>query len=271
MKTETASYIEKDEKETRLPVELYHIWNESGTHWRYTSGDTTITYDGETFIPATIKRQAIEYNEGIESAKVNVIFNYVAQPAIQYIATNPVDITWIQVIKFFRDQSPYSGSTLFMGTIKNVSFNGPEATAECTGFEQFFRRQIPRFRYQPSCNYFLYDDNCTVNSDNYKLGATIATVDSTGLILTGTNFGTKDDDYFTWGYLEYSTQKRMIIYHTGETIKIRYPITDLAAGSAVIVYAGCNKKVETCKDKFDNKINFGGHPFIPIDNPVFWS
>lgn len=270
MKTEEAEYIEKDEKETRLPVELYHIWTESGIHWRYTSGDSTITFEGETFLPATIKRGKIEFNEEIESTKVTFEINYIAQPQIQYLATNPVDITWVQVLKLFRDSSPYSASTLFIGTIKNVSFQGLSASTECTGFEHFLKRIIPRFRYQPSCSYFLYDDFCTINKTNFQLDTDVTTIDDTGLVITNSDFALQDDDFYSLGYLEFNNTKRMIIYHIGDTIKIRYPITELVATDSITVFAGCNKTPEICRDKFDNILNFGGMPYVPIDNPVTW-
>lgn len=271
MKTESAEYIEKDEKETRLPVELYHIWNDAGTHWRYTSGDSTIIFETETYLPATIKRGPIEYNEQIESTKVNIQINYIAQPAIQYLATNPVEITWVQVLKLFRDSVPYSASSLFIGTIKNVSFQGLEANSECTGFEQFLKRGIPRFRYQPSCNYFLYDSFCTIDKTNFQLDTTVTTIDSTGLTITNSDFALEADDFYSLGYLVFGNHKRMIIYHIGDTIKIRYPITELIATDSITVFAGCNKTPEICLSKFNNKDNFGGEPYVPIDNPVTWS
>lgn len=36
----------------------------------------------------------------------------------------------------------------------------------------------------------------------------------------------------------------------------------------IYMYAGCNKLNTTCKDKFNNLHNFGGFPYIPVDNPT---
>ncbi len=268
MKTESAEYLSKDEKETRLPVELYHIWNNSGTHWRYTSGDSNIEYESETYLPRPIQRGSLEYNEEISSTKVSLQINYISEPVIQYLANNPVEIMWVQILKLFRDSSPFSASSLFMGTIKNVSFKGVAANVECTGFEQFLTKGIPRFRYQPSCNYFLYDDFCTIDKTNFQLDTDVTTIDSTGLIITNSDFALEDDNFYSLGYLEFGNHKRMIIYHTGNTIKIRYPISELVATDSITVFAGCNKTPETCRDKFDNILNFGGHPYVPIDNPM---
>ena len=36
-----------------------------------------------------------------------------------------------------------------------------------------------------------------------------------------------------------------------------------SAGQPVRIYAGCNKLITTCRDKFDNVVQYRGHPFIP--------
>jgi hypothetical protein len=38
-------------------------------------------------------------------------------------------------------------------------------------------------------------------------------------------------------------------------------------GDAVVLYPGCDQTVATCQTKYNNFLNFGGHPFIPIANP----
>ena len=37
----------------------------------------------------------------------------------------------------------------------------------------------------------------------------------------------------------------------------------IAAGDAFTVTAGCDKRFETCRDRFSNVINFGGFPHMP--------
>lgn len=272
MKSVAESYSDKETQETRLPVELYHFWDEFNNHWYFTSGDVSFTYDANVYIPIVIKRGTIEYNQQIEATKVTIEMNHINQPAIQYILSNPIDRIWCQILKTFRDQSPIEPIVMFVGMLKNVNLQDLIAKIDCTGFEYFLKRNVPRYQYQSMCNYFLYsDDECDVDKDLYKTETTIESIDSTGLTITSADFALKDDDYFSWGYLIFENAKRMIIYHTGDTIKLRYPITDLAVDSAITVYAGCNRNVETCRDKFDNLDNFFGMPYIPVDNPVIWS
>jgi hypothetical protein len=45
-------------------------------------------------------------------------------------------------------------------------------------------------------------------------------------------------------------------------------MVNLADNNTVMVYPGCDGRIETCRDKFDNLIHFLGFPFIPDENPA---
>lgn len=271
MKTVSNDYNEKDIAIKRQPVELYHFWIVGGSDWRYTSGDTQVTFDGNDFTPAVIERGSVVYNEGIASSQLDIRASHLQAPIIDYLITNPLELVWVEVIKLFRDQDPLEGSTIFVGMIKNVAWAGNQATVQCTGFEHFLKKQIPRERYQPSCNYFLYSDECGIDKTLFQTNTTLTAIDSSGMILTSTDFGLQSDNYFAWGYLVKGDYKRMIVEHAGNLVTMRYPIPNLTVGDAVTIYAGCNKKIETCNTKFDNILEFGGFNEVPLYNPVLWS
>ena len=42
---------------------------------------------------------------------------------------------------------------------------------------------------------------------------------------------------------------------------------DSVVGQDVDVFAGCDHTVDTCDQKFDNVINYGGWPYVPSKNP----
>jgi len=51
------------------------------------------------------------------------------------------------------------------------------------------------------------------------------------------------------------------------TIRILQPFRSQAVNDTVIVYAGCDRTRSTCSRKFNNHLNHGGFPDIPILNP----
>jgi uncharacterized phage protein (TIGR02218 family) len=46
------------------------------------------------------------------------------------------------------------------------------------------------------------------------------------------------------------------------------PVRPVAAGDDLIVRAGCDKRLETCRDRFANVANFRGFPHIPGQDTV---
>ena len=266
MKDVSAEYIAKEEAAKRKPLELYKIWVGS-TYWYYTNGDVAVVFDGQTYDPATISRGSTEYNSQLDVNTMKIQFSRVTEPLVQYIAQNPIDITWIEVSRLFRDQSPLEKSVIFIGQIKSVSFRGLSAEAECVGFEHFLKMPIPVWRYQTTCNHRLFDSGCGKVKADYKVVA-IITLDATKTKLTSTTFGDYVAGYFTYGLVEFESESRTIIAHSGNTITIAYKMVNLVDNNTVDTYPGCDGRIKTCRNKYDNIINYLGFPWIPEENPA---
>ena len=273
MKDVTEEYIDKEKAARRKPVELYHIWAGAGDQlnvnaWYYTSGDVTVSFGTppHDYIPAALKRSLVQYDASMEVTKMTLQAAYVEDPALAFISINPVEIIWIEAMRLHRDQVPLEADVIFVGQIKNVSFKGAAANAECVGFEHFLSMPIPRYRYQLTCNWMLFEFNCTLIKDDYKV-ETIVTVDATGTILTSTVFSTFDDGYFIFGTVEFGDNARAIVEHVGSVITINFKIKTLVSGNTIKAYPGCDGRITTCRDKFNNLLNFLGFPFIPEENP----
>ena len=48
----------------------------------------------------------------------------------------------------------------------------------------------------------------------------------------------------------------------GETVPIMHRFDRVALGTAIQVFPGCDLLPATCKDKWNNFANFGGHPLV---------
>lgn len=269
MKSTTVPFREREEASRKQPAELYHIWW-SGGHWYYTSHDQALQFNGVNYVPAALERGTVEYDSQLEVSTMQITAGRTLHPAIRYIAQNPVEPLWIEIKRVHRDMSPMDASVIFIGQIKNVLVKGVTSQAHCVGFEYFLRQPIPIMRYQPQCNWTLFDSRCSLDSDAYKASCQAST-DSTKRILTATEVGAQDDGYWVFGYVEWNSHRRMIIKHVGDDIYMRYPILEMnAAVVQVDVWPGCDGGIITCRDKFDNVANFGGHPYVPRDNPTLW-
>jgi len=265
MKESTDQFITKEQSSRRRPAELYHVWRDGGQHWRYTSGDVDVVYDGNPYVMAAVKRGPVSHSAQLEVTTLEVMAAAITDPAAEFIASNPVEPLWISVLKIHRSD-PNDAIVIFIGQIKSVAFKGVEAVARCVGFESFLTQPVPIFRYQPSCNNRLFDIKCTLSAASYKVDTMITMVDT--LTFTSSDFATKSDGWFTRGKLVWGEHERMITYHSGITIAIRYPINGISTGVSITAYAGCDLDIRTCRDRFSNVVNFFGHPFVPKDNPA---
>lgn len=264
----TQDYNAQEAGHEKRPVELYHMWWNS-TDWYYTSGDVAIEYMGNTYTPATIERGSVQYDVKLEVSTLQVTVGRVFDPVIKFVAQNPVEVIWIEVLRAFREQDPIEVGVIFIGQIKTVSIQGLRARAQCVGFDYYLKQPIPIQRYGPQCNWTVFDTRCTKDPAAFIL-QTKVTVSADGLTLTSSHFAALGDSFLTRGHLEWHSNRRMITSHVGSIITIRYAILPMYTDALVNVTAGCDGVITTCRDKFDNVAFFGGHPYIPIDNPATW-
>jgi len=273
MKTQSDEFIAKEEGSKRRPAELYHMWY-GDLHWRYTSGDVAVVYHGYTYEPAPILRSTVTYNIKLDSNTLDITIPRVNELVARFIATVPVALIWVSVHKLNRDGPTDETTPVFMGQIKDVSFKGFNAKAKCVGFDYFFNQIVPRYRYGIRCQHTLFDpDTCGrdgLSEDDYTYTTQLSGVSSDGLTLTAGVFGNKANDYYVQGKLIFGDFKRMITFHEGTSIKIRYIIAGLRVGDIVTVVAGCNGTRLCCSNTFDNLNNCLNFEDIPLDNPASW-
>ena len=267
MKTISSAYIDKEEATQRKPVEIYHIWRDGGVHWRYTDGDVPITYDSNLYSPVAISRSSVNYNAKLDITTLKISAPSLQDPVVDYLSVNPVEILWISVMKLHRDQDPFEADVVFIGQIKEVSFKGIQGSINCVGFEHFLKSTIPVDRYQKNCNHIVFDDGCKLVAADYLLSVVVG-VSTNGIILTATEFGAAGDGYYIGGKVNAGPESRTIVNHVGNEITLMYKMLDLESGDLVEVYPGCDGRGVTCRDKYNNILNFFAMEFIPVENPA---
>lgn len=272
MKSQTDAYIERETRSEQRAVELFHIWRADGSeHWRLTSHDEAVSYQGNSFSPASVNRGAVQYDSKLEVSTMTVVAVFEQDPIIDFIAQNPIEVLWVEVLRVHKDLADQA-SVVFIGQGKVTTLRGQEATLDCVGFEFHLRLRIPTLRYQPKCNWFVYDSivdgaGCGVDKTGYKVTTTVS-VSEDQLTLESSDFSSYDDGYFKYGWIEYGGERRMITFHEGDEIRIRYKIFDLTGSKQIDAYPGCDGEPETCRDKFNNVNQRMAFDFIPVDNPA---
>ena len=166
----------------------------------------------------------------------------------------------------------------FRGTIGELKRAAGAFEAELRGLTE--RLNVPLGRvYQKPCSAVLGDRECGVD-----LGAAGLSVE-TGIagaenrrVLRLDGAGGAAEGWFRHGRLEVRTGaatgligiiKRDRPEGGARVIELSQPLrAAIATGDRVRLVAGCDKRMETCRKKFDNLVNFQGFPDLPGDD---WS
>ncbi|MCK0166885.1 DUF2163 domain-containing protein [Jannaschia sp. S6380] len=164
---------------------------------------------------------------------------------------------------------------LFQGSLGEISWGGGMFSAELRGLAEALNRVRGRV-FQGRCDAVLGDGRCRkALGPSFVLETTVETVerDATYRFATHREFAPK---WFERGRLEVLDGPAMGM---SERVKMDRGAEDgrritlwqalrceVAAGTRVRLEAGCDKRAETCRLKFDNMLNFRGFPHIPGDD-----
>ncbi len=259
------------------PAELY-VFTHGGSTYRYTSADAEIVIDAGTFAGTytriTISRGAIQQNSEVTNNSVDVSIDRSSALAqlfqgdkylsgalgVRLARLNRADTPRPEVILQFAGEAAATGGGE-MGTL----------VLHCTSAQAVFEREIPTDRFQPLCNHFLFDAGCTLNRAAFKVTATVAAMDLRGTVLTIPDAALQADGYYAFGYVQAPDGRPVaIIDHVGDQVTIIRPFpegTIIPGTTTLDLYPGCDRTYATCRDKFNNLVNFFGFDTIPKDDP----
>jgi uncharacterized phage protein (TIGR02218 family) len=159
------------------------------------------------------------------------------------------------------------------GTIGEIRREGTAFVAEMRGPADRLAQTSGRL-YAATCSADLGDERCTVALDDptYRGTGSVATLlGASHFVVAGLD--SYADGWFTAGKLTWTSGQNdglameVKIHRVAEdgvslTLwqSMAWPI---AEGDGFFVTAGCDKRYSTCRDRFDNAVNFRGFPHIP--------
>ena len=248
------------------PLEMYHFTIGSTEH-RFTSAKSAITYDGNTYQPALIKRGSIDFTteKGRNNLKLQTARDFAI--ADLFRVSPPSDVILLVVHRVHHGDS--DGAVIWSGRVLNCEWSGSTASLNCEPVSSSLQRVGLRRLYQRQCPHVLYGSACGLNKNDHDLTITITDID--GLTLTtgtaiGSGAGEQFGDY-AGGFAVFGTEKRFITGNPLYQIKLSSPFYDLEVGDSIVIYKGCDHTLNTCNTKFSNTDNYGGMPYIPTKNP----
>lgn len=251
------------------PKELYRF-TEGSQVWTFTSSDADEIYSGETYYSITIGRDESEQKNELSKANINVtvsLDNEMGRRWMKSILDTAVGLTI-----FSKDVESGDVSVIWKGRLASVK---PDTSSIKLVFESVFtslRRPGLRGKYQRSCPHVLYGRGCNLDKDDFAVSSAITAV--SGATVTATAAALQPDGWYNGGMIQGPDGAlRFVLAHVGSTLTLIRSLDSVSesfanGGLAVNIYPGCDRSKETCKNKFNNLNNYGGFPFIPLDNPM---
>ncbi|MDO9414019.1 MAG: DUF2163 domain-containing protein [Pseudolabrys sp.] len=158
------------------------------------------------------------------------------------------------------------------GTLGEVRRDGAVFTAEMRGLSEKLTQDTGRL-YTATCSADCGDSRCKVNlmlSAFRGIGTVVALTATSAFRASG--LGAFGDGWFTAGKLTFTSGANNGL---AIEVKLHRKATDvtldlwqampqaIAPGDTFTVTAGCDKRFTTCRDRFNNIVNFRGFPHIP--------
>lgn len=269
------------------PVLLYQFQRTSNGvdfFWRYNTSDRDLEYGEAIYKAVPISDDGVKLSS--EGQSTNLI---VKMPIMEdfprdfrFGGTMPSDSVWLRVRRAQGDEiANLDGEAptvvgdvpiTWVGTVDGIS-QTDEITAQitCSMISASLNRSGLRYGYQRNCPHVLYAaQGCRANKELFRVTAAISYVDRQ--LIRADVFGTYQDGWFNGGWVEYQLphgpyDRRMIIGHSGDTIRVAGFLAGLTVARTVWVFPGCDRTFDTCQAKFDNLPNYGGFTDTPGRNP----
>lgn len=252
------------------PVELYEFNQVNVDVFRYTSGNQNVLSGGFTYTAIPLKRSGIEQSQNISRGSIKIDMPRSIPFVTGFIAAPPSNVISVTIRRFHRLDPIQEIIILWQGRVVNVDFRGDICQVVCDPRVTAMNRLNLRRVYQISCPHILYRAACGVDEVNYQQNATLSAVSGTDL--TSSTFGGEANGYWKGGVVRITKSGmphiRAILDHSGNDIEIDLTIPGLSVGDVVVAAPGCDRSIATCESKFNNELNHGGYPYIPIKNPM---
>jgi uncharacterized phage protein (TIGR02218 family) len=133
--------------------------------------------------------------------------------------------------------------------------------------------------FQATCDAQLGDARCGVDLEDpsYRGNGTV-TATLRDRTFTAAGLGDFESGWFALGTLTWTSganagRRAEVAGHSREADEVTVslleaPVRPMAIGDTLIIRAGCDKRLETCRTKFANAANFRGFPHIPGQDAV---
>lgn len=257
---------------------MAHVWRltrRDGARFAFTDHDQALAFDDLTCEPvAGVRAGAVEKSLGLNVDTASISGALSSEAITQDdLARGLWDGARIEVYRVDWTD-PALRVHLFAGRIGEVRRGVQAFEAELRGVQAALNIAVGRV-FSRFCDADLGDSRCgkDIEAPAFKgAGAVVELLTNTSFRASGLSAFAAD--WFTRGRIVWTGGgESEVAAHRIEGGEIVLEMLDppgpaLAIGAAFSVYAGCDKRLATCKAKFANTINFRGFPHMPGNDAI---
>lgn len=246
-------------------TELYAFQHGGQVFYYAATSERAIPYNGNTYTPEYVWRSQLHYSSDFAKDTLSITLSAENPVARLFLDGSPEHLVKLTIYRggyHAKDFAP-----VWIGTVNGANFSFSADAYSCelsceTHVSRMERRGLVRC-YQLTCPFSLYDRHCSVDMAQYAKPATVLQTLGHKIEL---NISLTDNYYVAGQSAHPSGRRRFIVANTGQWITTDRPL-GAAAGDLIILYPGCDKTRTACTEKFNNFVNFGGFPWLPIEDP----
>ena len=257
----------------------WRLTRNDGAVFGFTDHDRPLTFDGTTFEPesgftASEIRSGSDLSVDAQEAEGVLTSTTITE-------TDILDGRWDNAtVEIWRVNwaDTASRALLRRGAIGQVRRGRLHFVAEMRSLAHVLGQTIGR-TFQASCDAALGDTRCGVdlNAAAFKASGTVVSLSGDrGFAVSG--LSGFSEGWFALGTLHWLTgantgRKAEVLSHAlaGSDVIITLleaPVRPIEIGNTFDIFAGCDKRFETCQAKFANAVNFRGFPHIPGQDTI---
>lgn len=247
------------------PDEFFVFSIVGGDTYRYTSARLPLTYQGFEYAPKAIDRGNFTFKKdfsGDDTFDINVQADLDILSNFKIIV--PRRTMLVTVYRRHRGDSDLNVYPIFFGRVRGASWEGAKATLSCDSMYAMTKRGGLNIWYQVQCNHFVYDAGCGLQKTDWRVVGPLQSLSGTKVQCAA--FASKPNGWFKYGFIEVGNGAYFIVDHAGDTCTVLNAIEGVPIGTMITAYAGCDRSLDTCWDKFNNGLNHLGFKWSPADN-----
>jgi len=253
---------------TTTLADLLKITRKDGAVYAFTSAGDDVTIGGVTYIASQgLDISSLEVSAGLAVDNLELT---TLDDGSTFTRLDVLSGKWRNAaftISRYNWASPSDGIEVRMvGTIGEVHLKRGSIVAELRGLQQALQQPIGSVTSK-TCRARLGDALCTKSLTAFTFTGSVTTATS-AQVFTASAL-TQAADFFAEGILTWtggpsSGLAVKVKGFTGGVFTLSLPmLSAVVLGDTFSVIAGCQKRLEDCRDKFNNVLNFQGEPHLP--------